>query len=64
MEENNMLDKEFKDLILCVKEDILKTRFEVQTNANIELIKLYFRIGKIVYVILSFRFKMLYSSRA
>ena len=48
MEENNMLDKEFKDLILCVKEDILKTRFEVQTNANIELIKLYFRIGKIV----------------
>ena len=59
-----MLDKEFKDLILCVKEDILKTRFEVQTNANIELIKLYFRIGKIVYVILSFRFKMLYSSRA
>lgn len=48
MEENNMLDKEFKDLILCVKEDILKTRFEVQTDANIELIKLYFRIGKIV----------------
>lgn len=48
MEETNMLDKEFKDLILCVKEDILKTRFEVQTNANIELIKLYFRIGKIV----------------
>lgn len=48
MEENNMLDKEFKDLVLCVKEDILKTRFEVQTNANIELIKLYFRIGKIV----------------
>ena len=48
MEENNMLDKEFKDLVLFVKEDILKTRFEVQTNANIELIKLYFRIGKIV----------------
>ena len=24
MEENNMLDKEFKDLVLCVKEDILK----------------------------------------
>ena len=48
MEDNNMLDKDFKDLILYVKEDILKTRFEVQTNANIELIKLYFRIGKIV----------------
>lgn len=48
MEDNNMLDKDFKDLILYVKEDILKTRFKVQTNANIELIKLYFRIGKIV----------------
>lgn len=48
MEKHNMLDKEFKDLVSCVKEDILKTRFEVQTNANIELIKLYFRIGKIV----------------
>ena len=48
MEENNMLDKEFKDLVLYVKQDILKTRFEVQENANIELIKLYFRIGKIV----------------
>jgi len=42
--ENNMLDKEFKD----VKQDILKTRFQVQENANIELIKLYFRIGKII----------------
>ena len=48
MQENNMLDKDFKDLVLFVKQDILKTRFDVQENANIELIKLYFRIGKIV----------------
>ena len=48
MKENNMLDKEFKDLVSFVKQDILKTRFNVQENANIELIKLYFRIGKIV----------------
>ena len=48
MEENNMLDKEFKDLVLFVKQDILKTRFEVQENANTELIKLYYRMGKIV----------------
>lgn len=48
MEENNILEKDFKDLVLYVKQDILKTRFEVQENANIELIKLYFRIGKIV----------------
>ena len=48
MEKNIFLDKDFKDLVLWVKNDILKTRFEVQENANIELIKLYFRIGKIV----------------
>lgn len=48
MKETSILDKEFKDLILFVKQDILKTRFEVQENANIELIKLYFRIGKII----------------
>lgn len=48
MEENKMMDKEFKDLVLFAKEDILKTRFKVQENANMELIRLYFRLGKIV----------------
>lgn len=48
MGENKMLDKEFKDLVLYAKEDILKTRFKVQENANMELIRLYFRLGKIV----------------
>jgi len=48
MDENNILNKQFKDLISFVKQDILKTRFKVQENANIELIKLYFRIGKVV----------------
>ena len=48
MEENKMLDKEFKDLVLYAKEDILKTRFKVQENANMELIRLYFRLGKII----------------
>ena len=48
MEENKMLDKNFKDLVLYAKEDILKTRFKVQENANMELIKLYYRLGKIV----------------
>ena len=48
MEENKMFDKDFKDIVLYVKEDILKTRFKVQENANMELIKLYFRLGKIV----------------
>ena len=43
-----MLDKEFKDLVLYAKQDILKIRYEVQENANMELIRLYFRLGKIV----------------
>ena len=46
--ENNMLDKEYKSLVLQVKDDVLNTRYNVRENANIELIKLYFRIGKIV----------------
>lgn len=44
----NMIDKDFKSLVLSVKQDILQTRYEIQENANMELIKLYFRIGKIV----------------
>lgn len=48
MEEKQMLDKDFKNLVLYVKEDILKTRFKVQENANMELINLYFRLGRIV----------------
>lgn len=48
MEENNILDKDLKKLVLCAKRDILKTRLKVQENANMELIKLYFRLGKIV----------------
>lgn len=43
-----MLTKDLKKLVLYVKEDILKTRFEIQSLANKELIKLYFRIGKII----------------
>lgn len=43
-----MLEKEFKDLILQAKEDILATRYNVMQYANSELIMLYFRLGKIV----------------
>lgn len=31
-----------------LKNDIRKTRFKIIENANIELIKLYFRVGKII----------------
>lgn len=45
---DNMLDKDFKNIISSVKQDVLKTRYNVQETANMELIKLYFRIGKII----------------
>ncbi len=45
---DNMLDKDFKNIISSVKQDVLKTRYNVQKTANMELIKLYFRIGKII----------------
>ena len=43
-----MLEKQFKEIIIKVKEDILATRYNVQQYANNELIKLYFRLGKII----------------
>lgn len=43
-----MLDKDFKELMAKVKQDILSTRYEVMEHANSELIMLYFRLGKII----------------
>lgn len=43
-----MLEKDFKDLILQAKQDILATRYNLMQHANTELIMLYFRLGKIV----------------
>ena len=43
-----MLEKDFKDLILQAKQDILATRYNVMQHANNELIMLYFRLGKII----------------
>lgn len=43
-----MLEKDFKNLILQAKQDILATRYNVMQHASSELIMLYFRLGKIV----------------
>lgn len=48
MQNENMLEKDFKKLILSVKNDILSTQYKVMENANHELINLYFRLGKII----------------
>ena len=42
------IDKNFKDLIIKAKEDILATRYSIMQNANSEVIQLYFRLGKII----------------
>lgn len=43
-----MLESDFKELIRNVKEDILSTRYKIMENANLELLNLYFRLGKII----------------
>lgn len=43
-----MLESDFKELIQNVKEDILSTRYKIMENANLELLNLYFRLGKII----------------
>ena len=44
-----MLEKDFKELVNIIKNDIYNTRYKVQSLANNELIGLYYRIGKYVY---------------
>lgn len=43
-----MLETDFKQLIINVKKDILSTRYKIIENANLELLNLYFRLGKII----------------
>lgn len=43
-----MLEKDFKELIVKVKNDILNTQYKIKENANSELIRLYFRLGKFI----------------
>ena len=45
---SNEIDKDFKNIIIKAKEDILATRYNIMQNANSEVIKLYFRLGKII----------------
>ena len=43
----NMLEKDFKEIAKSIKQDILATRTKVMVIANNELLSLYFKIGKI-----------------
>ena len=48
MEENKMLDKEFKEIINNIKQEIQQTQYKVAIESNISLISMYFRLGKIL----------------
>jgi predicted nuclease of restriction endonuclease-like (RecB) superfamily len=48
LEENSMLDKDFKKIIDNIKQEIQKTQYKVAIESNINLISMYFRLGKIL----------------
>ena len=43
------IDKIYNDVINDIKQDINKTQLDIMINANISLVNLYYRIGKILY---------------
>lgn len=43
-----MIEKEFKIVIEKIKKQINNTQFEIFRNANMNLLKLYYNIGKII----------------
>lgn len=42
-------NKSYNDVINDIKQDIKKTQFDIMINANISLVHLYYRIGKVLY---------------
>ena len=42
-------DKAYNAAIDCIKQDINKTQSDIMINANISLVNLYYRIGKVLY---------------
>lgn len=44
-----MLEQDFKDIVLSIKNEINKTQILVMSDANKRLIELYFKIGKFIY---------------
>lgn len=44
-----MLENSFQEILKSIKEDINKTQLDIMLNANINLVNLYYRLGKIIY---------------
>lgn len=43
------IDKKYDDVINSIKQDINETQLDIMINANISLVNLYYRIGKVLY---------------
>ena len=43
------VDKTYDDVINDIKQDIKRTQLDIMINANISLVNLYYRIGKVLY---------------
>lgn len=43
------IEKTYNDAIDSIKQDINKTQLDIMVNANISLVNLYYRIGKVLY---------------
>ena len=48
MNENNMIDKKFREIINNIKQEIKKAQYKVAIESNINLIFMYFKLGKIL----------------
>ena len=48
-DESKILNKNFQEIFENIKNDVTNTQFEIMINANANLVKLYFRIGKTIY---------------
>lgn len=42
------LENEFKETIINIKKEILNTQTQILSDANVRLINLYFKLGKII----------------
>lgn len=43
-----MLEKDFKEIIINIKNEIISTQTQILSDANVRLINLYFKLGKII----------------
>ena len=48
MDNENILEKDFKEIIKNIKQEIRTTQYKVAVQSNINLISMYFRLGKIL----------------